>query len=250
MKKSQIEYMCFCLFVIAVCVLIITFTSRSDLKMSLVSEDLDNYLVEHVKNKQKTRAQLTNTLYTTNLTKLKGELKVLMGRKRVAEDSIVKLKTQEAAALTANNNNWLSYIKNNIRGAHTDKNNAAHAITTKRNEIAAAITTKKNEIATATAKIAKDVEEEKGDDETDTSTDISKYFIGRPCTKSSTDKKLSKIYKGTCPKSIEMNKICKDTAGSGISYTASSRTIPCPKVNDCTFLNTQTWSGAACPKNT
>ena len=47
MKKSQIEYMCFCLFVIVVCVLIITFTSRSDLKMSLVSDDLDNYLVEH-----------------------------------------------------------------------------------------------------------------------------------------------------------------------------------------------------------
>jgi hypothetical protein len=47
MKKSQLEYMCFCLFVIVVCISIILFTSNADSKMKLVSEDLDNYIIEH-----------------------------------------------------------------------------------------------------------------------------------------------------------------------------------------------------------
>jgi hypothetical protein len=46
MKKSQLEYMCFCLFVIVVCISIILFTSNADSKMKLVSEDLDNYIIE------------------------------------------------------------------------------------------------------------------------------------------------------------------------------------------------------------
>ena len=50
MKKSQLEYMCLCLFVIVVCILIIGFTSCSDLKMKMVSDDLDNYIIEHVQN--------------------------------------------------------------------------------------------------------------------------------------------------------------------------------------------------------
>lgn len=56
MKKSQLEYMCFCLFVIVVCISIIGFTSCSDLKMKLVSEDLDTYFVEHAVTSQQTKA--------------------------------------------------------------------------------------------------------------------------------------------------------------------------------------------------
>ena len=47
MKKSQLEYICFCIFVIGICIFIVGLTSKCNLKMKLVTSDINDYIIEH-----------------------------------------------------------------------------------------------------------------------------------------------------------------------------------------------------------
>ena len=47
MNKSKLKYICFCLFIILACIVINAFTSGIDLKMGLVNEDINKYIIEH-----------------------------------------------------------------------------------------------------------------------------------------------------------------------------------------------------------
>ena len=47
MKKSQLEYICFCIFVISICIFIVGLTSKCNLKMKLVKSDINDYIIEH-----------------------------------------------------------------------------------------------------------------------------------------------------------------------------------------------------------
>ena len=98
MKKSQLEYMCFCLFVIVVCISIIGFTSCSDLKMKLVSEDLDTYFVEHAGGGS-TRTAAEQKLIDERKNKLKSNQTVLQNlQTEIDSEKVISVRYIEQTA--------------------------------------------------------------------------------------------------------------------------------------------------------
>ena len=79
MNKSKLKYICFCLFIILACIVINAFTSGIDLKMGLVNEDINKYIIEHQAN-------------TESLQVLKDEKTNLMTLQTQLSDAILAIK--------------------------------------------------------------------------------------------------------------------------------------------------------------
>jgi len=62
MNKSKLKYICFCLFIILACIVINAFTSGIDLKMGLVNEDINKYIIEHQANPESLQVLKTKKL--------------------------------------------------------------------------------------------------------------------------------------------------------------------------------------------
>ena len=204
MKKSQLEYMCFCLFVIVVCISIIGFTSCSDLKMKLVSEDLDTYFVEHAGGGS-TRTAAEQKLIDERKNKLKSNQTVLQNlQTEIDSEKVISVRYIEQTAT----------LKEQARKAAGKKSHPEAMRTyedAKKNRVAA-----KNRVDVLQKQytaLKETIDKEKRKDENDDKDESAK--------KDKKDKKgkhlgggTHKYYKSNC-KTDELKKAFKDLEGTG-----------------------------------